>query len=99
MGEGTAPANEPMFKMSPRFLCECQACRLFLTCEGIPLYHARQYHRSHTQCGMDIDSQDVVDFLLCCIDEVGGHFMRLADVVDYVYIAMKMNGGSNTMWF
>ena len=36
---------------------------------------------------------DVVNFFLSCIDEVGGHFVRSADVVDcgyiYIYIASK----------
>lgn len=32
---------------------------------------------------MNIDSENIINFFLCRIDEVGGHFMRLADIVDY----------------
>jgi hypothetical protein len=32
---------------------------------------------------MYIDSENVVNFLLSCINEVGGHLMRSADVVDF----------------
>jgi hypothetical protein len=82
IGEGTAPAKDPMLRINPRFLQgEIRMLSDQVEVKRLPLYHSGENGKSNGKGGIDIDRHNIVHFLLRHMPEVYRNRMRFAHIV------------------
>jgi hypothetical protein len=81
MGDGTAPANDPMFRIRPRFLSAGQPCPVFrVVC--VLLDHSWKDRICHLHRRFRINGHNICNLVQGCANEAGRYGMRPANIVD-----------------